>query len=151
MADLTQARETAAKAKREAKGKIEAARRAAEEARFLRANPPAQYVEMPQPTGDVEVDSAADLDAVQAGFRKRATADKSRKHLATDSEYWACLCFQTRAQKDAFLTALNLIQFGDKYLDGREVARALGVSIPDEKPPYHDTAKVDKTWAQFVD
>lgn len=148
--DLTAARAAAAAKKEEARQKIEAARREAEERKALKANPPPQYVEMPENTGDAEADSMADLDAVQAGFRKRAADDASRKALATDTEYWACLCFQTRAQKDAFLAALDLLSIGDKYLDGREVAKKLGVEIPDERPPYHDVTKADPAWTSIV-
>ena len=46
-----------------AKQKIAAAKRDAEKQKALRKNPPPQLVEMPEPSGDIEVDSAADLDA----------------------------------------------------------------------------------------
>lgn len=150
MVDLAIARENAKAKKAEAKAKAEAAKREARDKKASRAIKLPIYVNMPEQTGDAEVDSAADLDAVQAGFRARAKDDQSRKALATDTEYWACLCFQTRSQKEAFLKALGLIDLGDKYINGVDAAEILGIRIPDERPPYHDVSKVDKTWAAFV-
>ena len=40
------------------------------------------------------------------------------------------MCFKSRADKDAFLTAARLIAVGDKYLDDYAVARTLGIPIP---------------------
>lgn len=136
--------------KAEARQKAEAARRSAQ-AMILRAkNPPPKYVDMPEPTGDPQADDASALDAVQAGFRKRAKDEQRRFELVTDSEYWACLCFQTREQKEAFLAAMNLLRFGDKYLDGTLVAKELGVTLPSADVPYNTSAKVDRKWLEFV-
>lgn len=110
-----------------------------------------RYYEMPEQTGDAEVDSAADLSALQVGFRKRAKDEGKRFEQATDTEYWACLCFQTREQKEAFLKALNLLTIGDKYLDGQEVAKVLGVELPGADVPYNTSSKIDSAWTEFVD
>lgn len=107
-------------------------------------------VEMPDPTGNPEIDSVADLDAVQKGFRDRIKQENNRFELATDTEYWTCLCFQTREQKEAFLKALELFEQGDKYLDGREVANRLNVELPDADVPYRSEGKIDKDFAAFV-
>lgn len=79
--------------------------------------------------GDLEGDARAELDALQQGFRDRAKAETDRFRLATDSEYWVAVCFKTREDKDAFLTAAGLTRIGDKYLDGYQVAAALGVDL----------------------
>lgn len=150
MADMNAARQAAQAAKDTAKAKIAAAKREAAEKKALRLNPPPKYVTMPEPTGDAEADSAADLTAVQAGFRARAQDESGRKALVTDSEFWACLCFQTRAQKDAFLRALKLLELGDKYIDGEAAAKVLGIELPAERPPYHDTSKVDRVWSDLA-
>ena len=138
-----------------AKQKIEAAKREAANRKLLKANPVPQYVAMPELTGDAEADSANDLDAVQAGFRKRAADEANRFALATDSEYWTCICFQTREQKEHFLAALDILKFADqstggRYLDGQEVAKQLGVTLPAANVPYKTSAKVDPTWVEFV-
>lgn len=110
-----------------------------------------RYYQTPEQTGNAEADSAADLDELQAGFRKRAKDEGKRFEQATDTEYWACLCFQTREQKEAFLKALNLLAIGDKYLDGQEVARVLGVELPCADVPYNTSSKIDSAWTEFVD
>lgn len=63
----------------------------------------------------------------QTEFMKRAQAEQKRTELVTDSEFWFCVCFETREQKDKFLKAAGLWDIGDKYLDGRQVSKALGV------------------------
>ena len=110
-----------------------------------------QYYDMPEQTGNAEIDSTADLDALQSGFRKRAKDESRRFELATDTEHWFCVNFQTREQKDAFLKAMNLWAIGDKYLDGQLVADVLGVALPDADVPYNTSAKIDSAWSEFVD
>lgn len=136
--------------KEAAKQKIEAVKRDAEARKRLKKTPPPAMVKMPEPSGDPEMDSAADLDAVQQGFRNRAKAESDRFALATDSEYWACLCFQSRDQKDVFLAALKILEFGDKYLDGQLVADRLGVKLPVANVPYKPEPKLDRDWLSFV-
>lgn len=150
MADLNEMRAAAQAKKDEARQKIESAKQAAKQAKALKAKPLPKYVEVLEPTGNAELDSAADLDAVQEGFRKRAKDEGKRFALATDTEYWACLCFQTREQKEAFLSALNILSLGDKYLDGQEVAKVLGVKIPGADVPYNTSSKRDKAWEEFT-
>lgn len=81
-------------------------------------------------TGDLEADSAAELDALAKGFRERTKREDERFRLATDSEYWFAVCFRTREDKEAFLRAARLMALGDKYLDGYAVARTLGIPMP---------------------
>lgn len=52
----------------------------------------------------------------------------------TDSEFWFCIGFQNRAQKDEFLTKLGIMELGDKYLDGVEVAKTLGIKMETPMP-----------------
>jgi hypothetical protein len=141
-----------AEAKRsEARQKAQAARLDAAEVKLRLRSPPPKLVAMPEPTGDTEADAKADLDALAGGFRERAKAEARRFELATDSEYWCCLCFQTREQKEAFLGALNLLLHGDKYIDGRVVAKQLGITLPAADVPFNTSAKVDPTWVEFID
>jgi hypothetical protein len=148
--DLTQAKADALAKQDIAREKIAAAKREAEARKALKKNPPPVMVEMPEPTGDSEADSAADLDEVQRGFRNRAKAESERFALATDSEYWACLCFQSREQKEMFLSALKILEFGDKYLDGQLVAERLGIKLPAANVPYKPEPKLDRDWLSFV-
>lgn len=83
--------------------------------------------------GDVEIDSKEELTELQKGFAERRKEEASRFRLATDSEYWCCLCFSSREQKNAFLQATGLLSLGDKYLDGYKIAEKFGVELPEVK------------------
>lgn len=149
--NMEEIRANAEAKKSEAKQKIIAVKRDVAERKKLKENPASKYVELPESVGNAEIDSAADLDAVQAGFRKRAKDEGKRFALATDTEYWSCICFQTREQKEAFLGALNLLQFGDKYIDGQLAAKQLGIKLPDADVPYNTSSKIDPKWVEFVE
>lgn len=95
-------------------------------------------------TGNVEADAATELDALQSAFGDRARKERQRFLAATDSEYWVALCFQSRAQKEAFLTALRWIRYGDKYIDGTRLAGKLGIPLPPADVPFV-TEKPDRT------
>jgi len=96
-------------------------------------------------TGDVEKDAKNECDAMLEGFAKagekthakdgyfkgKEKLENERYKLATDTEFWACLVFKSRDQKEAFLKAAGLYELGDKYLDGVKVAEKLGVAISD--------------------
>lgn len=60
-------------------------------------------------------------------------AELARIRTITDSEYWIALCWESREQKDAFLKAVGLFDYGDKYLDGRLFAEAMGIEMPKPK------------------
>lgn len=86
---------------------------------------------VPDPLGEVEYsgnlaqDAAAELTALEQGYRDRAKQESNRFRDATDSEYWFAVCFKTRAEKEAFLSKYKLDQLGDKYLDGKKVGKIL--------------------------
>lgn len=134
----------------QAKLRVLAVKRDLESRKALKANPVPQLVVIPKSTGDAERDSKADLDAVQQGFRNRAKQEAARFELVTDSEYWTCICFQSRAQNEQFLAALKLLDLGDKYLDGLQVAKRLGIKIDPVSVPYNTSEKVNKKLAAMV-
>lgn len=94
-----------------------------------------KHVPEPDPLAEVQYtdnlaeDAAAEFTALEQGYRDRATAERARFKRATDSEFWVAVCFTTREEKDAFLERSGLAPLGDKYLDGRSVADALGVDL----------------------
>ena len=144
MAKLTP--EEKAKIKEDAKIKLAEAKR--EAARKKLKNPVLYNV--PRQTGNPEKDAKADLDEVQKSFRERIKTENNRFKNTTDNEYWFAMCFQTREQKEAFLKAMNLFLICDKYLDGVEVAKQLGINIPEANVNYLPDGKVDKDFAKFV-
>lgn len=141
-------KQEAERKKIEAKQKAQLAKLAAKDAQARRKAP--QYYEFPAQTGDPEVDSVADLTALEDGWRKKIGAEGKRFELATDSEYWACVCFQTREQKEAFLSAINVLWMGDKYIDGQAVAEKLGISLPPADVPYNASEGVVNRWEEFT-
>jgi hypothetical protein len=88
-------------------------------------------------TGNDEVDTTQEFNAIQSGFMERNKREQERFFLATDTEYWCCLVFQTRDQKEQFLQAMKWIVHGDKYIDGVKVAKSLNVELNSVKVPYN--------------
>lgn len=97
----------------------------------------------------LEHDALAEADALMSEFQKRAKAEEKRREIATDSEFWFAVCFQTREQKDEFLKNAGLFQIGDKYLDGVRVARKLGVSISPANVSYPES-RIDKKYMNLT-
>lgn len=98
-------------------------------------------------TGTVEGDGKPEANALLKGFKDRAKREATRMADAVDDEYWVAVIFQTRAQKEAWLTALGVIQDGDKYIDGLPVARAMGIKLPAASAPqtkFRSSGKFEK-------
>lgn len=89
-------------------------------------------------TGDIEKDMNTEASAILKAFKQRHKDESNQKMAALDSNYWFCVCFQTREQKDAFLKAVKWFEHGDKYLDGQFVAKKLGVSLPPVKLKFNE-------------
>lgn len=90
----------------------------------------------PDADGPPEATPDEQLSELHRGFRDRAKAENQRFVAATDSEYWFAVCFQSRAQKEAFLKALGWLAHGDKYLDGTSLADALSICLPSASVPF---------------
>lgn len=109
------------------------------------------------PIGELDYDSLSneevavkETSAVLQAFIARSKAEQERFLLATDSEYWVGLCFQTREQKEHFLREAKLLQHGDKYIDGALLAKRMGITLPAAAVPYNISAKVDAKFAALV-
>lgn len=89
-----------------------------------------------------------EISAVLKSFKERAKAERDVFMENVDSEYWCCFCFQTRTQKEEFLQKLGLLELGDKYLDGIEVAKALKVPL-DAPVPSVRKRNQSKRWLEF--
>lgn len=83
--------------------------------------------------GGPEENSMAEASALLDGFRERAKRESERFTLATDSEFWFSIGFQSREQKEAFLAAMQWLQYGDKYLNGCHIAEDSGIKLPQVK------------------
>ena len=87
-------------------------------------------------TGDLEKDASQQLTAIQKAYREKAKLIGDQKTLALDSEYWVCLCFKSREQKEAYLKAKDWICDGDKYLDGTKIAASEKIPLPGASPRF---------------
>jgi hypothetical protein len=83
----------------------------------------------PIPDGTHAARTADELSALDAAFKERKAKERARFQAATDSEYWFAVCFRSRAEKEAFLDALGLLDHGDKYLDGATFAEAIALHV----------------------
>ena len=55
----------------------------------------------------LEGDCLKEMDEVSKGFRERMKAENDRFRDMCDTEYWFCVCFTSRAQKEELLRALR--------------------------------------------
>jgi hypothetical protein len=85
-----------------------------------------------KPTGSLEGDAKQEVGAILAAIHADRRQMEKTMQDRTDSEFWCQVIFQTRAQKEAFLTACQMIEHGDKYVDGLLLAEKLGVALPPE-------------------
>lgn len=109
------------------------------------------------PIGEIDYENLSneqaagqEISATLAAFKQRAKTEQERFLLATDSEFWIGVCFQTRSQKEAFLQGVNLLQHGDKYIDGELLAKRMGIALPAADVPYNVSARPDKKLAAMV-
>jgi hypothetical protein len=89
-----------------------------------------------------------ELDAVAKGFRDRRDREAERYELATNSDYWMCLCFSTQAQRTAFLTGTGWRDLGIRFLDGRALAKRLGIDLPAD--PEWPNSRRDSSWDNYA-
>ncbi|WP_054812189.1 hypothetical protein [Nocardia arizonensis] len=83
-------------------------------------------------TGDLEADVKAELDALGKGLSGASKQWAEKFAAMNDSEFWVAICFRSREQKDEFLRKLELVELGDKYLDGEKVADILGIDLEEK-------------------
>lgn len=93
---------------------------------------------------NAEHDMALDMATLEDEFKTIHDARKGQEEaieLANDSEFWCCFYFQSRAQSEAFTNAIGVSS--DKYVDGLEAARLLGIELPPRVGRYK-VGKIDK-------
>lgn len=72
-------------------------------------------------------------------------AENKRFKGMCDTEYWCCICFTSRAQKEEFLESLEFD--GDlKYIEGKEFARAVKRPVKTEDLRFARIGKGSKEY-----
>ena len=90
----------------------------------------------------------AQISDVLKAFKSSKAEEKKTFEENIDSEYWFCMCFHTRAQKEEFLEKLGIAHLGDKYIDGVDAAIELHIPLTPAPPPR--AVKVAKRWKGLV-
>jgi hypothetical protein len=80
---------------------------------------------------ELKARARAELDALKSEFQIRADAENKRVKDVTDSEFWFCVCFHNREQKQAFLDLTGWGRLGNKYINGIVAASLLGYDFKD--------------------
>jgi hypothetical protein len=78
---------------------------------------------------DLEASAERELSEIARLIKEQKRAVLDRFRVANDPDYWVALCFQCHEQRDEFLVNAGWADLGDKYLNGLEVARRLGVPV----------------------
>lgn len=95
---------------------------------------------------ELESDVEKELLDVEKSFRERMSVENKRFRDMCDTEYWFCVCFTSREQKDEFLRSLQLNP-DEKYIDGKELARAVKRPI---KTKDLEFARISKTSKDYL-
>jgi hypothetical protein len=94
-------------------------------------------------TGDIEADAAAELGAVEIGFRERMKEEAERFKGATGSDFYFVAVFDDGDQATAFLKGAGFTGGGDLFIDGRKLADAMGIELPASQVTARKIGKPD--------
>jgi len=98
-----------------------------------------------QQSEDLEADTKEQLGAIEKGFRERQRLEQQRFLAATETAFYCCLVFDSNAQCDAFLKATGLDKSqSDLFVDGRVLARQMGIELPEPVIRFDREFKTDK-------
>jgi hypothetical protein len=111
------------------------------------ADDPYEGIDFTGDDGQAAVD--AEAVAMKQALREADNRYAEKRNLINQSEYWFCMVFETREQKDIFLNAMGWINLGDKYLDGTQIARMNNIELPKVELPPEPPTK-NKRWDEFI-
>lgn len=95
---------------------------------------------------ELEQTSLKEIQEVESGFRERMKQENDRFRDMCDTEYWFCVCFTSRKQKEEFLEKIG-IETDLKYIEGKEMARAYKRAM---QTPDLEFAKIRPLDREFV-
>lgn len=88
-------------------------------------------------SGDPESVAAQEVSDMMQMIREQRKNNAERFRDVESGEFWFCVCFQSRSQKEEFLQKLlekfspgdDVRHFGDKYVSGLALAVMLGIPV----------------------
>lgn len=95
-----------------------------------------------QITSDLEADCITEADTIRQALLDEDTLQRNKQLRETDkrireerqqqddTEYFVCIVFEGRSQKEAFLEAMGWTAFGNKYMNGLHLARKQNITLP---------------------
>jgi hypothetical protein len=90
---------------------------------------PLEDVPYEELANDLEASADAEMSEMLRQIKERRQADRDRFRVARDPDYFVVLCFQSRDQRNEFLAKSEWGQEDEKYLNGLEVCRRLGIDV----------------------
>ena len=97
----------------------------------------------------VEQEALEELTELERGFRERVKAENKRFRDMCDTEYWFCVCFTSREQKEEFMKKIGL-DINEKYFDGKDVAKAFKKTISTPDIEFARIKPPDQDWSDRV-
>lgn len=95
----------------------------------------------------LEAEVAEELGEVEKSSRERMSAENKRFRDMCDTEYWFCVCFTSREQKEELLEKLGL-PLDEKYIAGREFAKAVKAQLKTEDIKFARIKKPGREYAE---
>lgn len=96
-------------------------------------------------TDNLEEDTKAQLTDIEKGYRQRMKIENERFLAATETAFYFCAVFDSNAQCDTFLQATGLDKGqSDLFVDGRVLAKIMGIELPDPVINFDRNFKTDK-------
>lgn len=80
-------------------------------------------------TPDIEADAEEELTELQKAFREKARKEKELQDKNVDTEFWSCIVFKSRQQRDEFCQLLGVSEEDSQYLNGQKLIKALQLRI----------------------
>lgn len=99
---------------------------------FAFTKPKSNRVELPV-DGDGETLSGIEVSHAVQALREHDKRAADRIAHNTETDYWFAVIFHTERERTEFLRAVDAYYLGPRYIDGRALARKLGVEITTEE------------------
>lgn len=89
-----------------------------------------------------------DQSEIESATKSAFKAEANKLADVLDSEFYICLCFDSRAAKEQFLSQTKIAKTDDRFVDGHEIAKRLGVELPPRRKQHR--LKTHSRWLKHV-